>query len=121
MDQITNDSLQHFKIIFKGLATASGIVNDDAGSTQTDQRKAHCHAMVIVGFYNRGFWSTWINSNRRFCFFSRAPAEEGVDLTYEEHDGKHDWVFWDTQIRKVLEWLPLNDAKAGLSSGNISV
>ena len=47
--------------------------------------------------------------------------EEGIDLTYEEHDGKHDWIFWDTQIRKVLEWLPLNDAKAGLSSGNISV
>ena len=46
---------------------------------------------------------------------------EGVELTYEETDGNHDWVFWDTQIRKVLEWLPLNDAKAGLSSGNISV
>ena len=46
---------------------------------------------------------------------------EGVDVTYEETDGNHDWVFWDTQIRKVLEWLPLNDAKAGLSSGNISV
>ena len=46
---------------------------------------------------------------------------EGVELTYEETDGNHDWVFWDTQIRKVLDWLPLNDAKAGLSSGNISV
>lgn len=31
----------------------------------------------------------------------------GVDLTYDESRGVHDWEYWDTQIRKILEWLPL--------------
>ena len=30
-----------------------------------------------------------------------------VDLVYDESKGIHDWEYWDTQIRKVLEWLPL--------------
>ena len=32
---------------------------------------------------------------------------QGMDVTYEETDGNHDWDFWDTQIQKVLAWLPL--------------
>ena len=30
-----------------------------------------------------------------------------VDLTYDESGGIHNWDYWDPQIRKVLEWLPL--------------
>jgi S-formylglutathione hydrolase FrmB len=37
--------------------------------------------------------------------------KEGMDLTYEETDGLHDWDFWDTQILKVLNWLPLEIIK----------
>jgi S-formylglutathione hydrolase FrmB len=29
----------------------------------------------------------------------------GVDLTWAEHPGKHDWIFWDTYIRDVLNWM----------------
>ena len=29
------------------------------------------------------------------------------DYTYEESPGDHNWVFWDTYIKKVLNWLPL--------------
>jgi S-formylglutathione hydrolase FrmB len=29
------------------------------------------------------------------------------DLTYEEGPGNHEWGYWDTQIQKVLRWLPL--------------
>ncbi|MBQ8159767.1 MAG: tributyrin esterase [Clostridia bacterium] len=29
----------------------------------------------------------------------------GADLTYEEGPGAHDWVFWDTYIQHVLDWL----------------
>lgn len=37
--------------------------------------------------------------------------EIGLDLTYEEHPGIHDWDYWDTHIRRVIEWLPLaNDS-----------
>lgn len=30
-----------------------------------------------------------------------------VDLTYDESPGIHDWNYWDVQIQKVLQWLPL--------------
>lgn len=45
--------------------------------------------------------------------------ENGVDLTYEEGPGKHDWVFWDTYIKRILEWLPLGEAASGINSGNV--
>jgi S-formylglutathione hydrolase FrmB len=31
----------------------------------------------------------------------------GLDLTYEEGPGDHEWACWDRQIQRVLEWLPL--------------
>ena len=30
-----------------------------------------------------------------------------LDYTYHESAGMHDWDYWDVQIRKVLDWLPL--------------
>lgn len=29
------------------------------------------------------------------------------DLTYEEGPGSHDWGYWDTNIQRILRWLPL--------------
>ncbi len=31
----------------------------------------------------------------------------GLDLTYEQAPGVHEWGFWDTMIQRVLAWLPL--------------
>ncbi len=40
----------------------------------------------------------------------RAKLEAlGVDLTYDEGPGIHNWDYWDPQIRKVLDWLPLKN------------
>ena len=44
----------------------------------------------------------------------------GADLTYVEEDGGHEWDFWDRQIKKVIEWLPLDRSENGLGSGNVS-
>ena len=33
--------------------------------------------------------------------------ENGADVTWDEEDAGHDWDFWDSQIKKVLDWLPL--------------
>lgn len=57
-----------------------------------------------------------VTANRDFRDFLN---ENGVDLTYVEGPGKHDWVFWDTYIKKVLDWLPLNRTGAGITSGNV--
>ena len=34
----------------------------------------------------------------------------GLDLTYEEGPGIHEWGYWDKMIQKVLAWLPLKGA-----------
>lgn len=31
----------------------------------------------------------------------------GLDLTYEEGPGEHEWGYWDQQIQRVLAWLPV--------------
>lgn len=45
----------------------------------------------------------------------------GLPLDYFERPGVHDWAFWDTMIRQALDWLPLQQAKAGLNSGNVKL
>lgn len=45
-----------------------------------------------------------LEENRRFRDFL---AGRGVDFTYVEGPGGHDWAFWDAYIEKVLDWLPL--------------
>ncbi|MBR5421062.1 MAG: acetylesterase [Lachnospiraceae bacterium] len=47
--------------------------------------------------------------------------EKGADVSWDEDDSGHDWDFWDSQIKKVLEWLPLGDVNSGLSSGNVQI
>jgi putative tributyrin esterase len=34
----------------------------------------------------------------------------GLDLTYEEGPGGHDWGYWDQQIQRVLAWLPVPES-----------
>lgn len=31
-----------------------------------------------------------------------------LDMQYEEEAGEHEWGFWDRNIQKILNWLPLN-------------
>lgn len=47
--------------------------------------------------------------------------ELGYDVTYDEGPGGHDWDFWDTHIKKVVDWLPLDDLSRGINSGNVKV
>ncbi|MCR5672160.1 MAG: acetylesterase [Lachnospiraceae bacterium] len=34
-------------------------------------------------------------------------VSNGIDVTWDEEDHGHEWDFWDSQIKKVLDWLPL--------------
>ena len=43
----------------------------------------------------------------------------GFDLTWYEGPGAHDWSFWDDQIRRALDWLPLNLEGQGVNSGHV--
>lgn len=56
---------------------------------------------------------------------NRAAAAElrglGYDVTYEEVEGGHEWGYWNRAIERVVDWLPLGEAVAGIGSGNVRV
>ncbi len=58
-----------------------------------------------------------LDANRRF---RDVWEKAGFSLTYHEGPGSHTWDFWDHWIHEVLEWLPLGEAREGLSSGHIN-
>lgn len=39
--------------------------------------------------------------------FRDAAFDAGLELRYEEGPGDHQWRYWDQQIQRVLDWLPL--------------
>lgn len=55
-------------------------------------------------------------SNEDFAGFLR---ENKVDAVFEIGPGDHEWDFWDTYIKKAIEWLPTEKKIQGISSGNI--
>lgn len=60
-----------------------------------------------------------VEGNRKMRDYMR---EAGVDVTYEEGPGAHEWDFWNRYIKKVIDWLPLDeDTLAGINSGNVGV
>ena len=55
-------------------------------------------------------------SNRDF----RALLEDnGFDVTWYEGPGGHNWDFWNEDICRILDWLPLGEGVEGLNSGNV--
>jgi S-formylglutathione hydrolase FrmB len=58
-----------------------------------------------------------IGANRDYHQFL---LDNGVEHSYIEGPGVHNWEFWDEYIRKVLDWLPLEDSEQGIGSGNVS-
>lgn len=46
--------------------------------------------------------------------------KDGFKVTYLEEEGAHEWDFWDRNIKRVIDWLPLGDDNKTLNSGSIS-
>jgi putative tributyrin esterase len=44
-----------------------------------------------------------------YAFRDVARKLDNVELTWEEGEGEHNWLFWDRSIRRVLEWLPITE------------
>ena len=40
--------------------------------------------------------------------FKEHCEKTSFDFTYQQGPGMHEWGYWDENIKKVLEWLPLN-------------
>ena len=41
------------------------------------------------------------------CRFHEYLNEIGYDHVFSTREGNHNWDFWDSEIKKVLDWLPL--------------
>ena len=39
-----------------------------------------------------------------------------IDLNAHIEPGKHDWNFWDSQLPKIFEWLPLEKLTGGIKA-----
>ena len=57
-----------------------------------------------------------LDMNRDMAAFLK---EQGVDVTFEVGPGNHEWDFWDTYIKKAIDWLPVKHSGLGVNSGNI--
>ena len=57
-------------------------------------------------------------ANRDMAAYLKA---QGASVTYVEGPGGHEWDFWDTYIKKAIEWLPTEGAGLGLNSGNVGL
>ena len=53
--------------------------------------------------------------------FAKKLKKLGLEVTWSEWKGKHDWIFWQECIMKFIPWLPIEKGVAGKSSGNVGV
>lgn len=57
-----------------------------------------------------------LDANKDFAAFLQ---DNGVRATFEVGPGNHEWDFWDTYIKKAMDWLPLERSGAGINSRNV--
>lgn len=53
--------------------------------------------------------------------FKNYLDELGIEVTFDVGPGAHEWDFWNTYIKKVIEWLPLEENSVAINSGNVGV
>ncbi|HHW67565.1 esterase family protein [Defluviitalea raffinosedens] len=93
-------SLREFNNIFGGIESLRGSENDlfklVEDVSKLDERPKLYQCCGTEDFLYQE------NQN-----FLKKAKEYGLDITYEEGPGAHEWSYWDQQIQRVLEWLPL--------------
>jgi S-formylglutathione hydrolase FrmB len=43
----------------------------------------------------------------------RDKFKDRIDLTYHEERGDHEWGYWDRNIKRIIDWLPIRDDSPG--------
>lgn len=59
-----------------------------------------------------------LGSNRDMAAFLK---KQGANVTFEVGPGAHEWDFWDTYIKKAINWLPTEASGLGVNSGNVGI
>lgn len=84
---------------FGGLEKLAGSYNDLFAQLEAARRSAASLPKLYMAYGTEDFL---YGMNGRFRDFTHSKK---VDLTYEEGPGEHTFDFWDTYIRRALEWL----------------
>ena len=58
-----------------------------------------------------------IDSNRAL---RKELEAEGFKVRYLEEEGAHEWDFWDRNIKRVVDWLPLGNTDVTVTSGSVT-
>lgn len=95
------DRKEEFKNIFGDLEKLSGSENDLFYLAEKLAKSDEPKPMLYQCCGTEDFL---YEDNIRFRDWAR---ELGLNLTYEEEPGTHEWGYWDKKIQRVLEWLPL--------------
>lgn len=108
------DSRRYYRHVFGDLDTLLGSDKDYRALILSLKEQGADIPAIYMACGSEDFL---IEQNRAYRDFLQ---EQEVPVTYEEAPGVHDWIFWDTFIHRALEWLPLDDAVEGISSGNVT-
>lgn len=100
-----------------------GIRESDANPVWLARRFAQRHAAGLLAELPRIFCACGTADSLRpgIVEMCHELEEAGATIAYEEHAGGHDWDFWTWGLRRALDWLPLDTAEEGLTSGNIGL
>lgn len=120
IDQRTDDT-----VFFQSRTYAQQIFGDLSKAEQSDLNPAWLAAQLAATpealpkiYMACGLDDGLLPGNRKL---RDALLAAGADLTYEEGPGAHEWDFWNRYIKKVIDWLPLQSAAAGINSGNVGM
>lgn len=96
-DKVENQTLmREFDMLFGGLQALPGSLNDPlawlANAAENSTSLPRLYAMC-------GLKDDLLPLNRLFV---GAAAKAGIPLNYQESPGRHDWIFWQKQIKKFI-------------------
>lgn len=104
----------YYESIFGDIDKIKGSDKDYYALVDSLDKKDFPHMYLACGLQD----SMLLEENNKFAKYLK---NKGIDFIYETGPGAHEWDFWDTYIKKALEWLPLNNDNQGVSSGNVKV
>ena len=123
-----SSGIHFFDPDFTSLAGEESVFGDLVAAAKTDKNhhvvfeqlkeRVAADEVEAPAFYLAcGTQDSLMGVNRSFLADVEAA---GFDVTWDEEDRGHDWDFWDSQIKKVIDWLPLGRTEGGMGSGNVS-
>lgn len=99
-DEFYEHRLRTFEAVFGDIRTLPGSEHDLVAQLSKLEKPPKTDFYLCVGTEDYLYEDS--------VAFRDAALHAGLNLTYQESKGEHEWSFWDTTIQHVLEWLPID-------------